>query len=592
MGVEEGCIVYIDIDLEAPLLASYIRNSKVRNTLLNNWPTTTVDGHEVFSKLYIYSRDGEYTTASNAHTRLYKMLGTSDAEINRTDFSEVQNVWLYMKPISFVRPQITALQVASYINSNCEVGEEITVDVTFTRLAQAESLRALPNPTDQELVAMIEGGIDSVYPYTYVRNTITGIETPDKVYQSNTIIFDDKVSPVTFASLFDISDSIFTSNTKIRSREITPTGNRRAQEIGGDILEFALKINATYTFSRTRDVVSTDTLCTLIADKSNTLDILDTPLFLQIRRMLETYYPTAVDDALYYTKSYVDDQGETQEDKYVKVSGVSGLKRSEVVDLLPRVIKHDYQKRDQSSWSKFAEFAVIAAVIIGAFLLAGPPGAGAATSATAAFFGTFTLYMTIAIVGLGIAAKNSGGYNTTSVFSGSSSTISGFSTLVSYFTMFLNVTSLVINTKAGISKATEETARKQGVDLTTASVTETLKVYAYTAMDYVVDSVVSASDSVVSVAQSGSAWTMTSVNNIVTNLNYVFTTYVKLFPIKDPGVPEDSTEVATNTSDIEISHRYVDDGKMYELNEVMDNMPYDMTQGLVDRSYDRYYSNS
>ena len=458
-------MAYLDIDLLGPIKSAFLVNTKARNLLLNSagkWPTKWVDGFEVFDELNIGNR---YQGAIN-HKTIFKVLGIKYSDLSGSDLSQVERLWLYLKPKPFVRDTITDADVIEFINNEIKLYDEtgtvddpddtgeVTIDVLYTQTFATDNLRSLPPVSNEQIVAMIEGGYNSIYPTSIVENVATEDKYGNNVTVSHTsynslIEYDTKTSNVTFASLMDTNDDLFTSETKIISKSITPVYS--TSYLGTFITSYTIKASATYTFRRVSDAsdVVVSPLVNTIVDKANTsTDTLANSMFRQIMYMARYYNPIVVSTDLYLVVPGVEDPNGEGNDisaiTYVKVGtdrvpeikdqfgnvtqvgvpgwGVRGMKRRAFVTFFASLIESDFQQYvPKKKWySGLITIVLIVVIIVVSFYTAGggtyaaSVAAGTATTVTtAAFMTTFAISLTVSSLIVGTLGTKLGGHSAT-----------------------------------------------------------------------------------------------------------------------------------------------------------------------------------
>ena len=458
-------MAYLDIDLLGPIKSAFLVNTKARNLLLNSagkWPTKWVDGFEVFDELNIGNR---YQGAIN-HKTIYKVLGIKYSDLAGSDLSQVERLWLYLKPKPFVRDTITDADVIEFINNAIKLYDEtgtvddpddtgeVTIDMLYTQTIATNNLRSLPPVSNEQIVAMIEGGYNSIYPTPIVENVAIsksdGSSTATTYESYNSLIeYDTKTSNVTFASLMDTNDDLFTSETKIISKSITPVYS--TSYLGTFITSYTIKASATYTFRRVSDAsdVVVSPLVNTIVDKANTsTDTLANSMFRQIMYMARYYNPIVVSTDLYLVIPGVEDPNGEGNDipaiTYVKVgtdtvpeikdqfgnvtqarvpgTGCRGMKRRAFVTLFASLIESDFQQYvPKKKWySGLITIVLIVVIIVVSIYTAGAATglttvatATATTATTAMFMSAFALSLTIGSLIVGTLGTKLGGHSAT-----------------------------------------------------------------------------------------------------------------------------------------------------------------------------------
>ena len=86
--------MYLNIDLATPIQSEFMLNAKAQSIITKNWPTTTVNGEEVFTNLYIYN-GGVNTNVDEA--KVLKLLGMDPDTLATQDWKGVKKSYVYFK---------------------------------------------------------------------------------------------------------------------------------------------------------------------------------------------------------------------------------------------------------------------------------------------------------------------------------------------------------------------------------------------------------------------------------------------------------------------------------------------------------------
>ena len=507
-------MAYLDIDLLGPIKSAFLVNTKARNLLLNNagkWPTKWVDGFEVFDELNI----GNRYQGAIMHKTIYKVLGIKYSDLAGSDLSQVERLWLYLKPKPFVRDTITDADVIEFINNEIKLYDEtgtvddpddtgeVTIDVLYTQTFATDNLRSLPPVSNEQIVAMIEGGYNSIYPTSIVENVTTEDSDGNNVTVSHTsynslIEYDTKTSSVTFASLMDTNDDLFTSETKIISKSITPVYSTSSWTTS--ITSYTIKANATYTFRRVIDAsaVVASALISTITGKANTsTDTLANTIFRQITNMSRHYNPITVSTDLYlvasdektYVKVGVDNIPEALDEfgNIVQASvpgwGVRAMKRRAFVTFFASLIESDFQQYvPKKKWySGLITLVLIVVIVVASIYTAGAASgvSGAAvaagtagTVATATFMSALAISLTVGSLIVGTLGTKLGGHSATFSYAMRDAlvTVGKVAEIVGLIATILTIVNIANMARKAIgqalmTEAQKETAKQAAIDV-------------------------------------------------------------------------------------------------------------------------------
>ena len=526
---------YLDIDLASPIISAYVTDTRTRNLLLKfddtKWPTKYVGGVEVFDELPLVTHRFGGIVQNDRNNSIYKVLGMSAKKLAENDLSQVNKLWLYLKPKPFDRDemQIDAADVARYINSNIKLYDadgtgadpddtgEVRISVVYTQKVASQNLRALPTVSDEQIIAMIEGGYNSIYPVPIVENsTVEGRhgdqrEVTYEVYRKM-VNYDTKTSKVTFASLMDTNDDLFESYTKITDKRVVPA---YAENFFGQryISSYTIEAEADYVFRRIKDAgdVGTTELVDTIVDKANNeTKMFETPIYRQIADMLHTENPITVSTDLYHVvesvesddvvgdvttyKSYVKVGVENTYENGVMVTpgyGLKALKPKEFAPLFASLIDTDFEQyTPKKKWySGLLTIVVIVVAVVLAYISAGAlspviaSATGVAASA-ATFMTAFALTLSLAVVAVGSLARATAGRSQSFAMAVGRAmiTVGKIAEIVGYIATILTVIDIVNNIKTAIGgeivgaagkEAAKEAAKQAAVDSMTGEALET-----------------------------------------------------------------------------------------------------------------------
>ena len=90
--------MYLTFDLEGPVLSEFISNLKFKRMILKYWPvsSTLINGHQVMGRVMYYS--GGSVKSSTGYKKIYKLLHTSVDQLNENDYQGIDKSWFEMQP--------------------------------------------------------------------------------------------------------------------------------------------------------------------------------------------------------------------------------------------------------------------------------------------------------------------------------------------------------------------------------------------------------------------------------------------------------------------------------------------------------------
>ena len=312
-----------------------------------------------------------------------------------------------------------------------------------------------------------------------------------------------------------------------------------------------------------------------------------------VRFILDMYGFYDTSDMVIKTTVY---EGNPKEDSLLRlrVDYVNNLKSKEVIELMGKCVHHGYTTEGKRFLESALGIIIVIAIVVVAFVYAPALGAylapaGAAAGATAAAVAT------TAVVGISTALSiaSMAMYATAYYFSkngkpGITEALSSGAMVTGVMASAIGVFSMVSNAARTIGTAVENAVKQGVIETIKTAVLETVT----TIKTYVIDTF---KTSVTNVT------TTELINNVITYVNKAFSIYTKYINPPNEGLKElqdtvkkqeeELAALETNADTPLIFHSFLDSpfNNMYDMNEVMHNSYYSMTQGKIDNPMNRYY---
>ncbi len=578
--------MYLELDLGTPKRVDYLRLLKVKNTLLKNWPRTTVDGIEVFDRLEFYW--GDKVRDDSSKVEIYKMLGTSVEELANNDYKGVKVAYLEFKPEDFnIVPQLGVANVADYINTTSEIGKEYTVRFKYSQRFTDKMLRSLPIVKSSDIVAMVEAGYDS----KYVRADTGEIYVDSKnnvkhVYRESILNYNTKVSDATFMAIIDKDDTVYSSKTKVLSKRIvdvvqTTIGKNVRNKL---IREYTIEADIEYSFTRLIDVTSSNKLCSDVLDIVLSLKPDRYSFYSQVRKLIRKYNSVLESDVVHTSVNVVN----TVTSYYYKTSGVKNMTGGDVATKLLTTLDSGYEEKSQTWYEKLAAPLLFFIIVLTAIVLAAPTGGTSfGLLAAASFFGQLALYISLGslvLIGLARWAEIRHSYVLSMRIGAMMVMLQTYSQYLGYVSMGLSASALV---KSGWQFIKDSMASQfPGVMSGTVQVSLPEKL-----IDIIKATYVATRDSIVDTFSSESVSSILST--MVKWLNTGFSIYTKwIDPIQKPIAATESSPglVPDTVSKVELTQKLFDDYSFIDMNNRMENtVPQMTTPGLMQNTLSKYY---
>lgn len=630
--------MFMEIDLVTPIRQGYLRNLKVKNTVLKYWPTKLVDGIEVFDKLYMWQG---HVPDDTGHKELYKLLGTSVEKLKAKNWAHVVSAWMYFKPYHLKADSVTLSDgdVVLYINENSELGKEYEVKFHYTQEYSGPVISGANKITDQQIIDLLEGGYDSLYDPAYTMSEEQqswNRVVPTKVYSNSMITYDVTANPCTFASIMDTDDDLFSSTTTIVSKSVKKAAadgyyNDRGYSAGMyGTGNYTLEATISYKFKRIKDAGDAEVAPLIVGIRDKALTIKRDPFsfYTQVSEMLHRFNPVLPGE-LAYSYSTIELFGHDGEDSttttanYVRKDGAAELKPTDFSKMLKDALDSDYQQESCHGWKCFLGFIlsiviiVVAVIAVQPELIALDSTAVAGTVAYASIWcGLLALNLTVGSLLMGFVANylgKHGEYGIAISFGRSLVMLNKLTEVVGYVSM---ITGIAAMWQGFTVKAGEEVMVSQAKDAVIAAggkgteaeiaaelanhaavysmaVTESGGLVRATFTNYVHAGWEMITGNVTSVFSNFSRAPMAVMNKVMGWLNTGLKAYTQwINPIKMPpaGQPAESEGEPERVDGIAFKEAYFNDYLFLDMNAQMDEMPANMTtRGLTRETLGKYY---
>lgn len=651
--------MYLEIDLFTPKKNLFLRNTKIKNIVLNHWPRKTVDGIEVFDKMYFYWKPIIIDTPDTR--AIYKLFGTSVLELYQNNYNGVSQAWFHLKPFKLDKTTVNNTQVINYINENSELNKEYKVVMIYTQKFTGLHLARLPIVTDSQILSMVEGGYDSRFVETVIENNVTNENSAPQSYgsfssedasiESRTkqikkikkpplISYNEKINPCTFASIIDKDDLLFSSESKVVSKTITPVWERknriyrrRRVVLGAqdEITEYTITAKIEYKYKRIVDASdpSASTVINSIVDVANNQNFGHYSFGSQVRDMKHVNNPV-LDDELLATDS--SDPGfqtdSSSSEQFIRVDSASKLAPSKFVKMFSMSLDTGYAEEECSGWKCYIAPILMIIIIVVSIMSLQPEGivyglAGLGTMSglefAAAYLGLLALELTLGALALSLVAKyfeKNGDYGTAISFGSSIGILQSLATVVGYMAMITGIAAVVQGAISKIAtiaekEATKDTAVAAGSEAATGTPEISASATALDASspamavssiaepigfgDYVDATVEYAKGYVLNFFSSANESLAQTMMKAVNVINKAFDAYTKwINPIDNPpGQYSEQTSgegVPLSTETVTLQQSYFEEYQFCEMNNLMDNIPDEMSgRGLMRRTLSKYY---
>lgn len=317
------------MDLFSPRLGEYVLNEKAKNRVLRHWAKTTVNGFQVFSRMYLYNGSVQETPD---HKKIYQLLGIDADELRSQSYDGVQSVWLYFNLSKYLKTTAlyTNQDLLDFAYAKCTVGE--TYEVTLTYSSEYE--------LTTDISTVLAGTNRTNYTITSLANNPYNLTDPTNGKDR----LDITSSPYNYATFIAIQD-----NTELLFNRTVEVGTAKRVESTsvndfGQSTEYVYQTPIKLTFSIKEGV--TLTTANPLLDKVRASEFIDGAFLYD--------FSIANPNAIF---AY---SGSTP---YLKVSAVEAMPAKVFGKLLKDTIDTDYEEEEAEWWEKLLAIVIIIVAI-------------------------------------------------------------------------------------------------------------------------------------------------------------------------------------------------------------------------------------
>lgn len=563
--------MYIEQDFVGPATLDLQANRKMHNRLLRYWPTKLVDGVEVMDRLYMYA--GGTVLDTDNHRKIYNILGVSIEDLKAEEWKGIDSYWMYFNVVQGTYDDLTNEQLNTYLEFQAPFTEKSVPEATendrsewFESELSYEPLKvdSLSNAlSDNEIIAKI-------------------IANPYLVEYS---IEDEHV--LTALALLDVNEAIFEREFKVTYRGLTDV-TFTSQTSKDNAASFVKEVNIEFRFRRkpeTTQLVYDAYLDSIRTAIYNSVDKAYGSVYIQLLTIYHSIVPF-IDDEIIHSGFYRKD-------------GLQAMKSKEFNKTITARIKTGYKKKKVSSWKKFVTIIVTIIVIVVAVLLSPITGGGSwAMAATVLTIGSLAM-MGISII---LAKKDPAWAAYIGKMSGTlgiAATIVGVVAIVTNLARAAAASSTQALDEAGkqlaregVVDASKEVIKQKALEVAgQLSFKEALEAITFDGMqDMLVEFVKSSWNSATSF----------NMQSMLNNATKGFQLYTKYIDPPADGLDDMASQIEAQEKELEdtsgaglkdkidytFSSPYYN---IYDFNEIMQAIPFTMTQGKIDATFNKYY---
>lgn len=173
--------MYLKMDLFSPRLGEYVLNERAKNRVLRHWAKTTVNGIQVFGKMFLYNGVVQETAD---HKKIYQLLGIKVEDLKKESYKGVESVWMYFNLSKYIKNTAvyTNQDLLDFAYAKCVVGETYEVTLTYTSsYALTDDIATVLAGTDRTAFTvntLSTGLIDSFNNSTTTQNRLDITSSP------------------------------------------------------------------------------------------------------------------------------------------------------------------------------------------------------------------------------------------------------------------------------------------------------------------------------------------------------------------------------------------------------------------------------
>ena len=588
--------MYLTFDLALPIRQMWIQRTAYKRRFLRTYPTTTVDGIEVFDKcIFWHKNHGVYD-----QPEIYKLFGTSKEELEdqTKDFKGLEYVFFKVNPWM---PQIelTRNQWADYFDDNVQIGEVKHTWFSFSSIStshavdygsgyEAEYQEA--TLTNDELLTMLRSGFKEIIQGSLItgdpvdKTTFIALADSNEYFVKRTFrVVNRRVEHLDFgdqrlykygkavspSQTFLTEDDLYYATNKVfitvemSYEKIDNAGNFTDKKPFDDIMDRMNEINGWLDHSKINGWHLYDYLVGMhmampypmhnlivkqmldVADKINPLS---TNALFYIKRCEDYNDPPA------WIPPYED---ECQDQKFLKVEAARNLSAKDFVEMVHKGFDTGYVKEKPKGWEKALSVLINIVTFVVAFLTAPMTGGGsfsvfAAITSFTAVLATGVLVQYLFSLYLEKIGHYAGAFFTRHMLT----VLSSVSRILGYVTFALQISSTLIS---GFTRTVIVNGIVKTVRMTSSQIFNT----------------------VTSWLDTGFSWYS---NNSLSNQR-------EEIKSKQEELDAQREEMIDHTSpkQMQMVQQYFENYEWAEVNQVLDNIPYVMTEFKIENATGKYY---
>ena len=581
--------MYIEQNFVGPATLDLQANRRMKNRILKYWPRTTVDGVEIFDKLYLYNGSVQ---KSASHLKLYNLLGVKVENLESESWKGIENYYLYFKVIQGLEEDLTT----------ADLENAIIVAMPFTQ----KSVDTVPEVDRSEWITVpISYEPVKVSPQN---NVLSNAEIIAAIRSNPQVVTYDSINsdPLAVVALLDTSDSLFEKTFAVNNIQLTDvaytiqtnrTNKTKVVKEAGLTMRFRRKLV---------DDTIQDSVLGVVTTYINAITTAITNLDVQAKRLYRTLVPFTDDDIILVRPASIhtfpgspNSIGESLVG--YKVAGLVNVPSKIFNKTIVGQIDSGYTEKSVSWWKKLVT-AIVTIIII----VAAAWAAALTVGNSLAWAATILTVGSLAMQGLAIVlAKEDPAWG---AYIGKMATVLGYmATVVGIINIVSQMAKAAALAAEGAKEAGKEGAKegikegiKEGVKeagkegIKEMSFQEAATIIKDLNFDQLSDALV------VAMKQSFSTTTAMNMTNVLSWATKGFQIYIKYIAPADKGVDGLQGEVSKQEKILEdltvpglkdkIDYTFSSPFyNIYDFNEFMQGIPSSMTQGKIDSALNKYY---
>lgn len=571
--------MYIEQDFVGPATLDLQANRRMKNRILKHWPRTTVDGVEIFDKLYLYNGSVQ---KSPSHLKLYNLLGVKVEDLESESWKGIENYYLYFKVTQGLEEDLTT----------ADLENTVIAATPFTQ----KSVDTVPEFDRSDWVTMN-------ISYEPIRvssasNVLSNADIIAEIRSNPQVVTYDSINsdPMAVVALLDTSDSLFEKTFTVSNVQLTDVAYT-IQTNRTNKTKVVKEVGLTMRFRRKLvDDIVQDSVLGAVTTYINAITPALTNLDVQAKRLYRTLVPFTDDDIILVRPASTDPSYSGPNkigDELVgyKVAGLANVPSKTFNKAIVGQIDSGYTEESVAWWKKLITAVFTMIIIIAAMIAAAPTGGGSLALAA-----TILTVGSLAMMGISVVLAKSdpawGAYiGKMAVVLGYVATVVGIINIVNAFVKAAAAEALKEGAKEGVKEGAK-TGSQEAVKAMTFQ--EAITVIKDLSFEDLSNALVAA------MKQSFSTSTSMSMTNVLNWATKGFQLYVKYIAPPDKGVDDLKDDVAEQEEILEdltspglkdkIDYTFSSPFyNIYDFNEYMQGMPSSMTQGKIDSCFNKYY---